>query len=472
MIQPRLSVKPITLDRHLTITDLQKLQLPIKIHGDTVFLEDSPQGYKLRHPVTVKLDKILATKETGLVSYIITAFLSNQPKTLPFVFNNQTVIRLARHFLRNCSRSHESCIVYIAQVKKYAEWWGHSPDEIIADIKPTENSDPKSQQTKNHTESLKTYLADLQDRGLKPGAVNNYIKAVKTFYRVNDVNIEVKVPRGKQVVYKDRAPKPEELAKLLDIADLRQKVIVTMLAHGGFREGTLAQLQYRHVKRDLEAGITPVHIHVEADITKGKYHDYDTFIGAEAVNHLKNYLDHRRQGTRYTEPEIITDTSPLIRDEGKAESKGISSKQIRTIVHNLYVKAGIATKSSGRFYDLRTHSIRKYFKTQMIATNVQVDYVDYFLGHTIDTYHDIQNVDIDKLRSVYAGAGLAVQAKTKVNQLETIKEMMRTMGMNPEQMLTREALMQGAITEQQNTEEYQLGFLRGQLKQFLKEEIQ
>ena len=35
----------------------------------------------------------------------------------------------------------------------------------------------------------------------------------------------------------------------------------------------------------------------EADITKGKYHDYDTFLGAEAANYLRLYLDQRRKGT-------------------------------------------------------------------------------------------------------------------------------------------------------------------------------
>lgn len=86
------------------------------------------------------------------------------------------------------------------------------------------------------------------------------------------------------MTYHDRAPTPEELRKLLEIADLRGKVIVSMLALGGFR---VAKLKYRHVKHDLERGIVPVHIHVEANITKGKYHDYDTFIGAEAVEYLK-----------------------------------------------------------------------------------------------------------------------------------------------------------------------------------------
>jgi site-specific recombinase XerD len=472
MIQPRLLAKPITLDRKLTIEDLKKLQLPMEIQDNNITFTETNRGHKLRQPVTVKLDKLLSAKETGLIKYITTAFLSNQPKTLPFIFDNQTIIKLAQHFLRNCSGSHESCIVYTVQVQKYAGWLGYSPDEILADIKPTEDNDPDPKQVKNHTEYLKSYLAYLQDKGLAPGAVSNYIKAVKTFYRVNGVKIDFSAPRGKQVTYKDRAPKPEELAKLLAVADLRERVIVSLLAHGGFREGTLTKLQYRHVKQDLEAGIIPLHIHIEADITKGKYHDYDTFLGVEAVSYLKLYMEQRRRGTRYTPPEIITDSSPLLRDEGRAEPKDITSKQIRFIMHKLYVKAGLATKSLGRFYDLRTHSVRKYFKTQMISLGAPSDYVDYFMGHTIDTYHDIQNVGIDKLRNVYAATGLAIQPKTKVSQLETIKEMMRSFGMNPEQMLTREALMQGAITEKQDIEEHQLGYLRGQLKQLIKEEIQ
>jgi hypothetical protein len=248
--------------------------------------------------------------------------------------------------------------------------------------------------------------------------------------------------------------------------------MVTGIALGGFREGTFSKLQYRHVKHDLEAGITPLHIHVEAEITKGKYGDYDTFLGAEAVNYLKLYLHQRRQGTRYQDPEEITDTSPLIRDEGRAQPKGITSKQVRTIIHGLYVRAGLVTKTMGRYYDLRTHIIRKYFKTQMIALGTQSDYVDYMMGHTVDTYHDIQSVGIDKLRSIYAASGLAIRQKTQVTKLETIKEMIRALGENPEQLLSREALAQGATTDRQNIENNQIDFLRNQLRQIIKEQAQ
>jgi len=61
------------------------------------------------------------------------------------------------------------------------------------------------------------------------------------------------------VTYHDRAPTPEELQKLLDIADLRGKVIVSMLALGGFRIRTLAKPKYRHIKHDLERDKTSPH---------------------------------------------------------------------------------------------------------------------------------------------------------------------------------------------------------------------
>jgi hypothetical protein len=31
----------------------------------------------------------------------------------------------------------------------------------------------------------------------------------------------------------------------------------------------IATVTYSHVKEDLEAGITPIHLHIEAEITKG-----------------------------------------------------------------------------------------------------------------------------------------------------------------------------------------------------------
>lgn len=123
-------------------------------------------------------------------------------------------------------------------------------------------------------------------------------------------------------------------------------------------------------------------------------------------------------------------------------------------------------------YDLRVHSLRKYFKTQLLSLGVQPDYIDYMMGHTVDTYHDIQSLGIEKLRNAYAASGLAIKQKTQVSKLEALKEIIRAWGMNPEQLLTRDALNEGATTHKttDDFENHQLQILSNQLKQLIRQE--
>ena len=145
---------------------------------------------------------------------------------------------------------------------------------------------------------------------------------------------------------------------------------------------------------------------------------------------------------------------------------------MRKLVHQLYVKADLLKQPNGRMYDLRVHSLRKYFKTQLLALGAQSDYVDYMMGHTVDTYHDIQSLGIDTLRNAYTASGLAIRRKTQVSKVEALKEIIRAWGMNPEQLLTRDALAEGAATHksQEDFENHQLSILGSQLKQLIRQE--
>jgi hypothetical protein len=238
-----------------------------------------------------------------------------------------------------------------------------------------------------------------------------------------------------------------------------------MLALGGFREGTLTKLTYRHVRDDSENNISPIHVHVEADITKGKYGDYDTFLGAEAEQYLRLYLNQRKTGTRRIPPETLTDDSPLIRDETSKTLRPIGPKQVSNLVHQLYVKAGL-TKHRDGHYDLRTHSIRKYFKTQMIALGCQSDYVDYFMGHVLDTYHSIQSIGLEKIRNTYSKAGLSIRQKTKMSELDQLKQLAKLLGLDPKQVFSQSVLADGAITVK-SAEAQQLSMLRERLREMI-----
>ncbi|NIM44348.1 MAG: tyrosine-type recombinase/integrase, partial [Nitrososphaeria archaeon] len=181
----------------------------------------------------------------------------------------------------------------------------------------------------------------------------------------------------------------------------------------------------------------PVHIHVEADITKGKYGVYDTFLGAEAIQYLKAYLDMRRKGTERIPPEILTDDSPLIRNECRNTVLPVSGASISTLVHDLLFKAGIIVKGEAKRYPIRPHSLRKYFETQLTRLGIPKDYVDYMMGHAISTYN---SVDVEYLRKLYSSSGLSIRPKTELSKIERLKMFAESLGLNPDKVLTKDAL--------------------------------
>ena len=262
---------------------------------------------------------------------------------------------------------------------------------------------------------------------------------------------------------------------MLDKSATREAFIIAAISTGGFREGTFCKLKYRHVKEDLEANIVPIHIHVEAEITKGKYHDYDTFLNHEASSSTQNvYLRTEDAENHITPPEEINDESPLIRNEHVSQRiVGISEKAIRKIVHTTAVNADVSKKIPNSWmYTVRTHSLRKYFRTQMSRSKVDSEIIRYFMGKTIDTYEDVQSLGINTLRNLYSSAGLTIRPKTQMNRIEQLKEIIRAWGDNPEEILTKDALLRGNITETQDqSSAHQLTLLAEQLKQLIKREV-
>jgi len=44
------------------------------------------------------------------------------------------------------------------------------------------------------------------------------------------------------------------------------------------------------------------------------------------------------------------------------------------------------------------------------------------MGHTIDIYHDIQSLGVEKLRNVYAASGLSIRPKNRISKIDALKE--------------------------------------------------
>ena len=172
---------------------------------------------------------------------------------------------------------------------------------------------------------------------------------------------------------------------------------------------------------------------------------------------------------------MLCDESPLIRDSQTKMVKPVTTGSVYLAIHKLYVKAGLIQKGTAKRYDLRAHSIRKYFRTQLGSlSTIPTDYIEYIMGYTISTYHDIEMKGIEFLRGEYAKAGLTVKPKPETNKMAIVREFLKSMGLNPEEILSKEAQKmphRTVITHNDLSEQDQVNLMLRALMQKIKQEI-
>jgi len=95
------------------------------------------------------------------------------------------------------------------------------------------------------------------------------------------------------------------------------------------------------------------------------------------------------------------------------------------------------------------------------------------MGHTISTYHDIQMKGVEFLRGIYVASGFSIRPKTRTSKIDALKEIIRAWGLNPEEILTRQALSEPhrTVIDRRQLEEDQIHQLSIALKQQLIKEI-
>ncbi len=109
----------------------------------------------------------------------------------------------------------------------------------------------------------------------------------------------------------------------------------------------------------------------------------------------------------------------------------------------------------------------------MASLGVQTDYIEYMMGHPISTYHDIRMKVIEFLRGIYTSSSLSIRPRTKVSKIDALKEIIRAWGLNPEEILTRNALTSPntTVTDQNQQQNEQLSQLTTALRQQMLKEI-
>lgn len=156
------------------------------------------------------------------------------------------------------------------------------------------------------------FQKDRSEKGeITPATLGNFVKAIKLFCEMSDVQIPWKkitrgLPRIREAA-NDRAPTTDEIKKLIEYPDRRIKPIILVMLSSGIRIGAWEYLKWKHVTPmyDDKNHLLAARITVYA----GDVEEYYSFITPEAYSHLQEWMDFR--GSHH---ETITEDSWLMRD--------------------------------------------------------------------------------------------------------------------------------------------------------------
>ena len=97
-------------------------------------------------------------------------------------------------------------------------------------------------------------------------------------------------------------------------------------------------------------------------------------------------------------------------------------------------------KPGDKHHAVKAHSFRRFFKTNLVAAGVAESRADYFLGHVSDTYNQVRDLGVEKLRESYARGQLSIRPQARQNLTKTPISLIQAAGKDPSKYLTGAAL--------------------------------
>ena len=349
-------------------------------------------------------------------------------------------------------RLHSTKYHWIKDLKRFCEWGGKTPDELIQERKGQLASSDEG--VRHQAEiNIRLFLASLVEQGLAPNTRKNYMMGIRNFYLRNYYPLTFfrgENPGGEVVQEGTRAASKEDILKMLEVSNPRVRALVLFIKDSGLAEADVAKLKLKDLRMLEEKDIRPIKdvseifalqppvpIIVKRQKTKRLV---KTFMGKESYDALKTVLRVRMQGSpelmihRYKkdekvklglQPENLTVDSPLFRSYEKffarkdMKIKHLSPNAISVIVRKAAIGAGVWKEG------FSAHALRRFFQTHLETAGVQANWIKKMMGHALGGSEEpYSQPEVATLRDAYrkAYSHLAVsevaEQKSRVEQLE------------------------------------------------------
>jgi len=287
------------------------------------------------------------------------------------------------------SRAESTQNMYLRDFKAFLNYAGKTADELLAQREQDETN--KDRKVQRRIESLlNEYVAAKRKEGYSPATLQRYFAAVRSFFDTHYTPLKMRrsdYPKGESLGV--RAATRELIRKALDDKRTRHKeattAVMLFLKDSGLRASDARLLNYGDISEALERGddFIPITIITQKVKTIAK-----TFIGYEAIHALKEYINHRKKGTRRIPAETITTKSPLFITTETHNAKRIPRVTMSHMIQTAF------TRVNER--NLSAHSLRKYLQTTLEAAGINSNWIDQILGHKLINSRDAYSKPTDE----------------------------------------------------------------------------
>jgi len=314
---------------------------------------------------------------------------------------------------------------FLRTLYKFSEYCGKSPSEIVATAlgeqmaEQLEELVPASLETQ---EVAQKFVNEILNSGKRESA--RYARACLTsFFRANGVALHLD-PISKFAKKTEVIPNKEQVYVMADYSgSLRDRAIILCMYQSGLGVTPLRNLDYGHIKEQIEKNRIPIQVHVTSGIAEKPLPvAYYTFFGAEACEALSTYLNERKRRIKRMREQGkkvkgLTPSSPLFASEGKNVPFGgrMAISSIWRIIKNSAEKTGLKKES------VWPSCLRKAFEAELDRSPFDQDTKQFLLGRpTPGVKYDVNEVEQKYLMCNFNRA--------KLDKLAVIKEFVRSLG--------------------------------------------
>lgn len=288
---------------------------------------------------------------------------------------------------------------YIRELNDYLKWLSI----INANHLITEDLLDSPTKIREVEDKIIEYIKYLNNtRKLGSATIHLSLFAIFNFYSINRINLDrkyvTKFAPTRRKLHKDTAYSHEQILQLLNSPsiDLKQRVIVLLLASTGMRVGALPSMTISALTK-IQLQDYPSHLY-KIIVYEGEPDQYYCFCTFECAAMIDQYLGYRQRFG-----EVLKPSSPLIREQFDPidtfqvkRPRFLGLDTFRRVIDRVLWSSGlrIRTKKKDRhIHDvMRSHGFRKFTVTQMVKSKLDYNVREYLIGHKhslgLDMHYD------------------------------------------------------------------------------------